>query len=255
VTLERTSETPAVLAALAAKPDPEMTKSAMTPVRKADQGPRLALTNCFVRGEGDLFQSATSRPCQLDVTNSVAALSGSLVCFSVTGSGDAATTKVAVNLSQSTTYLGGSLVKLVVAKETKDLGAVVPIQCKAGKCLFVSAKEGGKQPLIQLVGPQRDGVVGKFSWTKDENNGYGGYSTLLTADSNGEQEMQMTTQVTMDKWKREHCGGDEGPDKVTLSVPADAKLTQLLPRDFAIKDPPKEAEGLGADLGKLRAAP
>ena len=50
----------------------------MTPIRTEAQGPKLLLENTFVRGDGDLFLTKTSRPCELALKNSLAALSGSL---------------------------------------------------------------------------------------------------------------------------------------------------------------------------------
>src|SRR5262249_381754 len=41
----------------------------MEPARSRDQGPRLALENCFVRGDGDLLSSPTARPCTLELKN------------------------------------------------------------------------------------------------------------------------------------------------------------------------------------------
>ena len=75
------------------------------------------------------------------------------------------------------------------------------------------------------------------------------YTTLLTADSNGEQEMPMSAPVTMSKWVSEYGGGEEGPDKVKLTGLAD-KFTQMQLGPFANKD--DEAKSLGADTGKLR---
>ena len=59
--------------------------------RKPELGPLLTLKNTFVRGEGDLFIAKTTRPCQLDVTDSVAALSGTLVSISAAGGNDCPT--------------------------------------------------------------------------------------------------------------------------------------------------------------------
>jgi len=249
VTLEKTSDTPLVLALLAVRPESD-TQSGMQPVRRPEDGPCLKLKNCFVRGEGDLFLAKTSRPCQLDVTNSVTALSGSLASFSVPGAGEAAmSAKVAINLSQATTFLGGPLVKLLV-NDPKTVGGVAPIHCKAKQCLFVSAKEA-KVPLIHLSGPQSEALPSKFSWTKEERNGYGGYSTMLQTVTTGDAEIQGMTQVGMSKWVDDYNGGDEGPRQVKLAAPTDVKLTQTQPSYFA-RPSDKDAAGLGAETGKLR---
>src|SRR5262249_11511321 len=65
--------------ALATVNDPgKVMRLDMPPARTRDQGPRLALQRCFVRGEGDLLWGRASRPCELDARNSLVALSGSL---------------------------------------------------------------------------------------------------------------------------------------------------------------------------------
>lgn len=246
VTLDKTAEwpTPAVLASLLAKPDKEM-KSSMKPARKPEEGPLLTLKGTFVRGDGELFSAKTSRPCQLDVSESAIALSGTLVGVTAPGGTEAPEKepKMAVNLTQSTTYLTGNLVRLNV---TQDPRGIVPVAVTAAKCLFVAVGNSNKA-LIQLDGLGTSAE--KFSWKTEESNGYGGYQMMLLQNPGG--ELMMSSSVPPAKWRTDH--GEEGPDKVKLAVQsAEQKpFTQLQPGALA-RPADKDAEGLGADAAKLR---
>jgi hypothetical protein len=59
----------------------------------------------------------------------------------------------------------------------------------------------------------------------------------------------MPSLLKLEKWRTEH--GEDGPDKVKLAVPAETTFTQMQPGSFA-RPSEKDAEGLGADVTKLR---
>src|SRR5207244_2434658 len=79
-------------------------------------GPQLSFERCVIRGKGDLVWCRSSRPFQLRVNNSLAALDGSVLTLeagksaeAVMMSGGDAPQQPAVDLRRVTTLLSGNL--------------------------------------------------------------------------------------------------------------------------------------------------
>jgi hypothetical protein len=248
VTLDRArQETALALATL--NEAGKVMKIDMPPARSREQGPRLSLENCLVRGEGDLLWSRASRPCELTAQQTVAALKGSLL--NVEAPADAAAPpgghKVVVSLTQVTTYLGGHLIRLVAGKDLKGL---VPITCKPTSCAFLP---GGREPhaLVHLDGPETDekGFQEKLKWEGDEN-AYGAFANLLDQQPPGEA----MSPPGMKKEKWQNFSGDTTSSydaRPTNSLPAEPNYTRLEPKQFEL---PAELAGRGADLGRVPGA-
>jgi hypothetical protein len=222
----------------------EVMKLDMPPARDRDQGPRLLLDRCFVRGEGDLLVSRASRPCELELKDSLAALAGTLVNIEVNSDSPAAREAQKVNLilDQSTTYLGGHLVRVSAGKDTRGL---MPIRCKATKCLFVAAATGRALIQLDVSDTEEKLLKEKFGW-EGEQNAYGGYTTLLRQNPGGEEMAPLP--LGIEKWKAQP--GEESSvfnAKLGSTIPADTRFGQLGPRMFA----PKEALKSGVNTSSL----
>jgi serine/threonine protein kinase len=246
VTLDKAGrDTPLALAAL-----PEAGKvmrSEAPRARTHDEGPRLALEGCFVRGEGDLV-AGRSRAFELEAKNTLAALGGSLLSVDAPAEAPAAAAsqKVSVRLSQVTTYLGGALLHLSAGR---DLKGVVPVRVEPSRCLFLQAPMG--RPLVYLEGSEEKALARKLDW-QGGVNGYGGYTSLLEQQPPG--EAMMLPPVNREGWKTNY---NEASSKfgVELAAPpaAEEPFMQLTPAQFKLPD---ESAGFGADPDGLpRPAP
>ena len=101
------------------------------------KGPRLLLENCLVRGDGDLLLARATRPAALEMTNTLAALAGSVYAAEFPGGATAppAAHKFTLAMKNVTAYLSGPLVRL---KPEKGARATVPVECDATASLFTN---------------------------------------------------------------------------------------------------------------------
>ncbi len=222
-----------------------------TPARTPEQGPCLTLDGCFVRGEGDLLWGRAGRPGQFDAKGSLVALSGSL--YNVEVPEDAAPVgpnlSVVLNLTRTTTYLGGHLLRLGAGKDLKGL---VPIDCKPVGSLFLPATSG--RTLVHLDGPETEekALGEKLKWV-GEKNAYGAFTWAFDQQPRGD-EMAMGRPMTMETWKRftrEETTSQFGV-KLDAVPPAEPAYARLLPSQFVL---PATLKGVGADLPALAKLP
>lgn len=194
-TLQRTGDRVLALATLGEAG--KVMKLDMPTLRSSTQGPRLALENCLVRGDGDLLVSRVNRPFALELKESMVLLAGSLVGLEPTLDDRAAgpvSQRIRLGLDQCTTYLDGPLVRVSLARDARNL---VPLSCKVTNTLLVPASPG--RPLIQLVcddTEERAGLRDKLTWN-GSSNAYGGYTSLTNLDSSEGTGSSMG----MEKWK------------------------------------------------------
>jgi hypothetical protein len=158
--------------------------------------PKVGFDTCFVRGDGDLVAAWASRPFELDVNDSLAALTGSLVNIDA-GTREAAVAskpEVAVRLNKVTAYLGGYLVRLRAA----TLESLVPVHCTPSNSLLVSA--GDRKALLHLeAGPKNAREAqNRLVLDRGDGNNYANFSPMLDQQS-GENET--ATVVTQDGWR------------------------------------------------------
>jgi hypothetical protein len=242
VTLDRAGRETSL--AVAALPEAgKVMRTDMPPGRSRDQGPRLVLEDCLVRGEGDLVcvrcQQA-GRPVELEVKNTLAALGGSLLNVEVgaDAAAPAAAQKVVVRLAQVTTYLGHHLIQLQAGKDLKGL---VPVVCKPTDCLFVPAPAGRSLLHVEGAEVEEKALREKLQWDGDRN-AYGAFTSLLDQQPPGDE---MPLLMSLDKWKAftgEGAGSKFGV-KPAAVPPADTPFTQVLPSQFK---PAEDLPGAGA---------
>jgi hypothetical protein len=245
VTLQRGGETRLALATVAETSG--LMALDMPPARPRDQGPKLTLEGCFVRGEGDLLAMRGSRPFALEVNKTLAAVSGSLLSVEtrLLASPPKDTYRTEVTLHKVTAYVGGSLIRLITGKDPRGL---VPVNCKATNCLFVPAGTG--KPLISLEGADTEQVAlkrDKWNWESGQN-AYGPFKHLL-AQATGGEEMGGALPEGPDQWKTKP-GEDASTFGVELSrtpLP-ETRFSQMDPAQFTA---PRDVQDVGVVLTEV----
>jgi serine/threonine protein kinase len=216
----------------------------MPPTRTPDQGPKLVVEGCFIRGEGDLLWTRASRPFGMEVNKSLAALSGDLVSIGVLPGAEVPkdTQRTQVSLQGTTTWLGGSLIRLSAGKDVPNL---VPVTCKAVNCLFIPA--GRDKNLISLEGAETEEKLlrEKLTWEGGPNT-YGRFKALQTQQPLGEEMPLPSSSLGPEKWKA--LSGEETSvfaAELSRSPPAETRFSQVDPIQFT---PPRDASESGVPL-------
>jgi serine/threonine protein kinase len=219
----------------------------MNPARPRDRGPFLTLENCFVRGEGDLLWARASRPSELEVKNTVVALSGSLLKVEAAREAVTVGGVMVARLTHLTTYLQGPLLHV---RAGKDLNGVTAIQCKPDGCLFLPAPPINDRVLVHLEGPEGEETAlrSKLTWGEEGgSNAYGGFGCLL--DYQGPEEGMKPPPFSMDQWKNFSGEGSIKHIARLAAPPAgDISFTQLLPTHFRPDDLPERFGALVTTL-------
>jgi serine/threonine protein kinase len=207
--------------------------------------PRAAFDTCFVRGDGDLISARASRPFDADVKDSLLALTGSLLNVDA-GTRDAPAPSgkdIAVQLTQTTAYLGGHLVRLRAA----NMGSLVPVHCLPKKSLIVAA--GDKKALLHLEGAPKDLATAtqRLQLNGDGNN-YANFAPMLDQQPGGDE--MPTPTVTKEEWKQldDQSKFEDVKFAGPLWAEGDVAPAEVLPRAFVLKTTLK---GIGARLPKL----
>jgi serine/threonine protein kinase len=202
------------------------------PNQTPGQTPLLTLDNCFVRGQGDLIWSRSSRPFKIDANNTLVALSGSFLNVQLSSDTPppAPGHEVVASLKKVTTYLGGYLVHW---RAVTDLKGVVPFHCQPTDCAFLPATTRGS--LLHLEGPETDmdKLKDKLVWDRGRN-AYGQFEWLFDQEPAGEASMPG---LNPDRW-RDYTKDDTSKFNVKLAVAlaADAPFQSLVPSKFKLMD-------------------
>jgi hypothetical protein len=209
----------------------------MEPQTTGQQDPKIAIEGCFARGTGNLVVVRASRPFELRVEKSLAALDGSLLV--IDGNPKEPRGRAQVSLEQVTTYLTDHLVWLRASQEEgKSMRGLVPTQfTSATNCLFVSAS--GKS-LVHLEGVDTEEQMKRlFSWSDGRHNIYGNFAQALLDQqpSAGEGLAMPPVPYGKAQWENFTQEQDARFERVRLSAlpSADAPLTKLLAADFKPK--------------------
>jgi serine/threonine protein kinase len=245
-TLHPASDVPLALIALA---DPSMAMK-MEPVGPRQMGPRLALTNCFVRGEGDLISVRASRPFTLDAEDSLVALDGSFVVVDGNGKEAPAKPGAQITLRQVTAFLGEYLIQLRASKEEGKQGLIPTQVLDASNCLFHTARG---RTLVHLENVDSDEQMKRiFFWEKGKQNVYSGFGPMLDQLPRGDNAMALPP-YDQDKWENFTPRETERRfTKVKFAawpIP-DRQLFVAWPANFRVKEPDL-ATKCGAPVEKL----
>jgi serine/threonine protein kinase len=250
VTLDGSKEVPLALVTLA---DPAGVMK-MEPQATPQQDPKVSIESCFARGTGNLVAVRASRPFELRVERSLAALDGSLLLIDGTAKETPPRARAQVTLEQVTTYLTDHLVWLRASpEEGRTMKGLVPTQFKlATNCLFVSA--GGKS-LVHLEGVDTEDQMKRlFSWGESRHNLYSNFtpSILDQQPSGGNDALMPPLPYGKTQWEGFTQEQDARFERLRFSaLPApDAPLSKVLAAEFKTK-PEANVQGYGADLEAL----
>jgi serine/threonine protein kinase len=235
----------ALSAAVLADPSTVMRKDS----RPTDPlGPSLSFENCFIRGGGDLVACRASRTFRLKATNTLVALSGSLLIIEAGKEDDSAEVRAKsdIEFTRVTAALGGNLLRLV--PDSEDLKGIVPVQWAPERCLFVSLGGSGSSPaLINVFGGQasEETLRRKIVW-KGGKNAYS-FQAFIDQPSTNIKVMQLTP-FKWDTWKT-FTGETESRtlDMVKFNEVTTDNLTSVRPDQFVLP----EAKDFGASIDKL----
>lgn len=251
VTLEGSKEVPLALITLADSAG----VMKMEPQVASQQDPRIALENCFARGTGNLVAVRASRPFELRVEKSLAALDGSLLVIDGAARETPSRGRAQITLEQVTTYLTDHLVWLRGSpEESKSMKGLVPTQFRSAmNCLFASAT--GK-PLVHLEGVDTEEQMKRlFSWGEGRHNLYSNFTpSLLDQQPSGGNEASAMPPLPYSRtqWEGFTQEQDARFERLRFNVPTmpDASLSRVSAADFRTK-PEANAQGYGADLDAL----
>jgi hypothetical protein len=209
--------------------------------------PKILFESCVIRGSGDLVSARASRPFELEVNDSLAAVTGSLLNVDAGPRVTDAPQKpeIPVRLNQVTAYLGGHLVRLRAA----SLGSLMPVHCLPSKSLIVCA--GSRRALLHVeAGPKDIDGARKRLPMSGNGNTYANFSCMLDQQP-GDIE-STTTAVTQEGWKDYESETRFEEVKFAGKLWTDAgdlSAADVAPKDFVVMTGPKD--GKGAPLQRL----
>jgi hypothetical protein len=211
--------------------------------------PEVVVRTCLVRGQGSLLAGRACRPYDLDVSNSLVALEGSLLDADGTPREMTAERGAQIKLARVTTYLTENLLHLYGSKAGK--GFLTLRVEPATDCLFASPQ--GK-PLVHLENLDSEEQMRRaFAW-KGGNNAYSGFDKMMEMQP-GDGEVVMR-RFDPEAWQRFANVADADPrflkQKLDFSSMEERPLTQALPEDFRLAAGVRqELGGVGAPLDEL----
>jgi hypothetical protein len=232
ITLVETTKVTTFSAVTLADPGKLMKMGTKSGARPASGHASLTIDNCVIRGEGTLLTVPASRSFELEVANSLTALSGSAIAIDV-GSEEAAMpapgAAVQIKLDSDTFYLTNHLVRLRAGKDIKSL---VPMQVRCDASLFVAAT--GKS-LIHLDGPETnlDKMKGLVSWT-GSRNAYTNFTNLV--DQQPPDNVMSEAPIGPKMWTTSFAV-EANPvfNKVKLLAMPESPLSRVAPGQFKLQ--------------------
>ncbi len=219
--------------------------------RPPRQAARAAFENTFVRGDGALAWARSARPFELEASNALVALSGSLLAVDAGRDALPAGQAAAVKLDRVTGYLGGHFLHVRAGKDARGL---LPFNFKSvSGCLFVARPTGNA--FVQFDGPEtsEEKMKGLLSWS-GSHNAYHRFSQMLEQQPPpGTADMALAP-YGQDKWRT--FTGEDDCNFLSKSPfadpPAEVRLTEAAPGNFKLKsDAGVSLQGYGAEVEPL----
>ncbi len=224
---------------------------AMMPATKNNRAAAEAIfENCFIRGEGELVTNRAGRPLDLQLANTLAGLTGSLV--SVTGGGKEVTAETQVSLK----FTRSSILTtepMLVCKQGKNPRGLPPVRVeRSAGCLFAGLED---KPLVVTDYPDLNlaNLSDSFSWKRQMGDPGDAFVNL-------DKMLQNASGFQLDKdgWKQAfYADGDARFARAafTLGMPA-GQFWVALPDDFKAKaDAQSDLPRYGATLDPQQLPP
>jgi serine/threonine protein kinase len=216
------------------------------------QTPRVEVTNCFVRGSGNLVTVRASRAFELKIEKTLIALDGSLLAVDGNPKESAGHAHSEVSLNQVTTYLTEALICLRAFKDdTKNSKGLIPTQVRpVTDCLFVSANAGTKA-LVHLEGIDNDDQMKRcFSWSEGRHNAYGNFTNYLDQLPWSDKDMMPPPAYFKTQWEQFTGEQDGRYDRIRLLAAGEAPFSKVLPSSFKPRGD-TGLQGFGVDVERL----
>lgn len=205
------------------------------------------LSECLLRGHGDLFNVRHTKPCRLLLRDCAVALDGCLLRVEGHSEKPAEQTRIELRLDHVTAVLGQNLVRLDCGDVPRELA---PVSATARNNILTTL---GSSALVAMAGNLNDADFRKlFQWT-GEKNFYDRTQVFWTLASGLEV-------LTFDDWKSIWgANGDVGAsnEKLTWLSPRD-DLAQVLVKSLTLDHnsvSPNPAVGASADGSDAGANP
>jgi hypothetical protein len=215
--------------------------------------PKVVVEGSLLRGKGRLLAVPASRPFELEVKNTLAALDETLIDIDPAAADPAGGGTGSVHLERVTTYLSESLVSIRAADPRPDSVAVglVKTEVRADHCLFLPARGEPREAFIRAdLLDTEDRVKRYFAWAGRGNvYGYDKQKVMLDVRP-AEVPVMPAKAIDGNGWlggDREDAGDPFVKVGFLIDLPAagDArKFTGIRPSDFDRKwfNPPRTDE-------------
>ena len=164
ITLNNPGQRPASLFDLSSEPGQMLADMKMSTSGMSRDPLKIDLTDCFVRGHGDLFHVRHTKPVRLSLRDSAVTLDGSLLRVEGSSEKPAEQTRVELQLDHVTGLLSQSLVRMDSGDLPRELP---PVAVNASNNVLTTT---GSTPLVVMSGNTRDEDFRKlFLWTGEKN--------------------------------------------------------------------------------------
>ncbi len=249
MTLNNPGQRPAALFDLSIEPGQMLADMKMNSTGMARDPLKIELTECLVRGNGDLFHVRHTKPGRLTLRDTAIALDGTLLKVEGHSEKPAEQTRLELGLEHVTAVLGQSLIRLDSGDLPRELP---PVAVNANNnVLSISGSSG----LIATSGNTSYADFRKLFLWKGEKNFYDRCKIFWSFTSGSES-------LGFDEWKSNGANNDVGASNEKLVwVAGRAEMSQVTPESFTLdrqSDEPNAAVGAatdgndaGADASKL----
>ena len=249
MTLNNPGQRPAALFDLSIEPGQMLADMKMNSTGMARDPLKIELSECLVRGNGDLFHVRHTKPGRLTLRDTAIALDGTLLKVEGHSEKPAEQTRLELGLEHVTAVLGQSLIRLDSGDLPRELP---PVAVNASNnVLNISGSSG----LIAASGNTSYTDFRKLFLWKGEKNFYDRCKIFWSFTSGSES-------LGFDDWKSNGANNDVGASNEKLVwIAGRSEMSQVTPESFTLdrqSDEPNAAVGAatdgndaGADASKL----
>jgi len=253
LTMNNPGQRPAALFDLSIEPGQMLADMKMNSTGMARDPLKIELTECLVRGHGDLFHVRHTKPGRLSLRDTAIALDGTLLKVEGHSEKPAEQTRLELGLEHVTAVLGQSLIRLDSGDLPRELP---PVAVNASNNVLSLSGTSG---LIATSGNTSYADFRKLFLWKGEKNFYDRCKIFWSFASGSES-------LGFDDWKSSGANSDVGASNEKLVwVSGRTDLSQVTPESFTLdrqSDEPNAAVGAatdgndaGADASKLPRLP
>lgn len=187
---------------------------------KSESVPTVVISDCYLRGDGDVLSLKESRPVSLQVSRSLAILGGSLLHQQqaapkdVAGKEPPASDIIALRMSSSVFFFAEPLLSMQSGKVKPWYQHSLRIE-SAEQCLFTTLDDRPLVSLETLEAPEKLAAI--FEW-KGTGNAYAQFKTAPVLE-----------QTSADSFHLDEAGWKETADRGSLFLPSGFKVLPTRP--------------------------